>query len=163
MGRRMPTGLRRPEPIKVNTGEARIAMTQQFRPIQALMRMGFALALGTLMLGTIGVLLAWLGPAGSASLPLLLLAPGIAMLIVAAVFTAYSLRENPEDWRDSYRSCARIASAVAIIAGVLTIGVAVALAVSGPLFQVILVALIALEGPAALWFASRRLRSIASR
>lgn len=138
-------------------------MTQQFRPIQALMRMGFALALGTLMLGMIGLLLAWLGPSESTSLPLLLLAPGVAMLVVAAAFTVYSLRESPQAWRDSYRSCARIASGAAVLAAVATLALAVAFALSGSAFQVLLVALISFEGPVALWIAGRRLRSIAAR
>lgn len=135
-------------------------MAQQFRPLQALARMGFALALGALMFGIIGALLTWLTPNEATSIPLLLLAPGVALLIAGAALTVFAFRATPETWQAAYRSCARLSFVLAALAALAIVVLALVFARGASVFQLILVALIGLEGPLVLALVGRRLRSI---
>lgn len=133
-----------------------------FRPMQALMRLGSALALGALALGVIGALLAWMSTGADAALPLVLLAPGLALLGPAGAFAALALRSRPENWPETYRSCSRIALGAAGVATLAAILAGFALGLrAASVAQAILVVLLGLEGPLALWLSARRLRSLA--
>ncbi|MBR5950555.1 MAG: hypothetical protein IKZ87_03880 [Actinomycetaceae bacterium] len=130
--------------------------------IQALARMAIALSLGALMIGFIAVLLSWIAPDESAkSVPLLLLAPGLALLIAGIALIVRALRTQPDTWQETYRGCAKFLQVLAIITCI-AIVVLFALTIifwkNTNFSQLFLVALIGLQAPLVLLTTARHMQ-----
>ena len=133
-------------------------MDEVVRRIQALARMAFVLAIGALMLGFIAFLLSWIAPNKDAKgVPMLLLAPGVALLIAGILLLVKALRSEAGEWPDTYRRCATVLRAIALVTLVAIVILAVVFAGSANIWQLILVALIGLQAPVALLATARHM------
>ena len=135
-------------------------MEEAVKRIQALTRMAFVLSLGALMLGFIAFLLSWIAPNEDAKgVPLLLLAPGVALLIAGVFLLVKALRTQADSWQDIYRACITPVRVIALVAFVVIVGLVVVFVVKGSsVLQLILVALIAVQAPLALLAITRHMK-----
>lgn len=134
-------------------------MDEVVKRIQALARMAFVLSIGALMLGFIAFLLSWIAPnEGAKGVPLLLLAPGAALLAAGIFLLVKALRSQPDIWQETYRSCTTVLRWIALVTFlVVAVLVVVFIFLGGSALQLILVALIAVQAPLALLATSRHM------
>lgn len=126
--------------------------------VQRLAQVGIVAALGAMLLGLVGVVLAWMGaPAVSAAI---LVAPGALLLVAAAYAVLESVRRPPAEWPSSYRRVATIftwtagiAAAAVIIATIL----ALTHGTGASTAQTILIALLGMQGSVGLILLARYL------
>ena len=138
-------------------------MDEIVKRIQALARMAFVLSIGALMLGFIAFLLSWIAPSEDGKgVPLLLLAPGIALLLAGIILLVKALRSPADKWQDTYRTCVKVLGVIAVIAVAAIVLIAVIVAERSNIWQLILVALIGLQGPLALLATSRHMKRAVS-
>lgn len=139
-------------------------MDEVVKRIQALARMAFVLSIGALMLGFIAFLLSWIAPNdGAKGVPLLLLAPGIALLIAGIFLIVKALRTHPDAWQETYCSCATIVRWIALATFLMIAVLVVMFIIQGSsALQLILVALIAVQAPLALLATSRHMKRAVS-
>lgn len=135
-------------------------MEETVKRIQTLARMAFVLSIGALMLGFIAVLLSWIAPNEDAKgVPLLLLAPGIALLIAGIFLLVKALRAQGDSWQDIYRSCITPMRVIALVTFLAVAVLVVVFIVQGSsALQLVLVALIAVQAPLALLATSRQMK-----
>ena len=122
--------------------------------------MAFVLSIGALMLGFIAVLLSWITPdEGAKGVPLLLLAPGVALLIAGIFLLVKALRAQGDSWQDIYRSCLMPMQVIALVTFIVIVGLVVIFIIKGSsALQLILVALIAVQAPLALLAITRHMK-----
>lgn len=124
---------------------------------QALARMAFLLCIGALMLGFIAVLLSWIAPEeADTGAPLLLLAPGVILLVAGVLLIVRAFRSNPNEWQQTYLSCAKVLKILALISALaIVVLVVVFIVMNSSALQLVLVALIGLQASLALLSVAR--------
>ncbi len=131
--------------------------------LQRLAQIGIVLAFGAIILGTVGLVLSWMGPASAGRLPLMLVLPGGVMVMATAYLLFVATRSAPEKWREVYATASRLLMGGSGLAA-LSVPLVGILTHSGePLLQSFLVAAVGLQGPLAMLLASRLLARSATR
>lgn len=128
-----------------------------------LAHVGVFSAIGALVMGIVGIFLVWLGEAGiTASI---LLIPGAVLLVSAGFPLVRALRGAPASWRTHYAAVARAYRILAVLAATLSLTAAIVAGVRGvssSVPQLILLTIVALQGPASLGLSAYMLRSNAA-
>lgn len=125
--------------------------------LQRLAQAAIALAFGAILMGIVGLLAAWLGHGSSTHVALILIVPGGLMVLVAAYMLALALRVDPDDWRPAYKKIVRMLEIAATVAFLATVVTAVIVRADGPAPQILLIALVGIQGPFAMYLLTRQL------
>ncbi|MDN6487024.1 MAG: hypothetical protein L0K34_06015 [Ancrocorticia sp.] len=125
--------------------------------VQRLAQSAIILALGAVVMGAVGILTSWFGDAASSHVALILVIPGGVMVLVAAYILWLARRTEPDNWRGAYKRAVIGLETGALIGFFATIITAVMVRADVPTPQVLLIALVGIQGPFAMFLLTRQM------
>ncbi len=131
--------------------------------LQRLAHIGIVLAFGAIILGSVGLVLSWMGSDSAGRLPLMLIIPGGVMVLAAAYLLFGAMRTAPEDWRHLYRTASVLLLTGACVAAATVPVVGIVMHAGEPMPQTLLVGAVGLQGPLAMILLSRLLAKSTDR
>ncbi len=120
--------------------------------LQRMAQSAIILAFGAVIMGSVGILAAWLGDGTATHIALILIFPGGLMVLVAAYMILLALRTDLDDWRLAYTRSIFALKMGAVLAILATVITAVIVRTDGSLPQILLIALVGIQGPIAMFF-----------